>query len=83
VLWAASRGRVVGAGDVLVGTATGAVLGWRAALLALAIANVLALAVIAVATPLGRRDRADPVPMAPFLAIGFVVVALGYQASSQ
>lgn len=64
-----SQGRWVGMGDVKLAAVVGLITGWYAGLLALAVAN--ALAVVA-----GLVVRKRRVPLGPFLAIGLVIAVL-------
>jgi leader peptidase (prepilin peptidase)/N-methyltransferase len=64
-----SQGRWVGMGDVKLAAVVGLITGWYAGLLALAVAN--ALAVVA-----GLVMRKRRVPLGPFLAIGLVTAVL-------
>jgi leader peptidase (prepilin peptidase)/N-methyltransferase len=80
VLYLISRGRWVGFGDVKLGAFAGAVLGWRAALLTLAMANVLGAAVAVTGLLTGRLGRKSRLPLGPFLIVGFVIAGLWGQS---
>lgn len=76
ILYAVSRGRWVGLGDVKLGVFAGIVLGWPYALLALAVANALGAGVAVAGLIAGRLVRNSRIPLGPFLAAGFVVAGL-------
>jgi prepilin signal peptidase PulO-like enzyme (type II secretory pathway) len=75
LLFAFSRGAWVGMGDVKLTALLGMALAWRDALLALAVANAAAASIAVAGLLTGRLTRRSRLPMAPFLAIGFVSAA--------
>ncbi len=64
-----SRGGM-GGGDVKVGLVMGLFLGWQEVLLALFLAVLAGAVAGLLLVLLGRRGRRDPLPFAPFLALG-------------
>lgn len=76
VLYAVSKGRWVGLGDVKLGLFIGLVLGWQGALMTLFLANLLGLLCV-VPGLIGRRMTMNSrLPFGPFLIISFVIVGL-------
>jgi leader peptidase (prepilin peptidase)/N-methyltransferase len=69
VIISLSRGGM-GGGDMKLGAALGAFLGWKVMLVALLIAVLAGGAVAIVLLASGARGRKDPVPFGPFLAAG-------------
>lgn len=68
-----SRGRWVGSGDILLGAAIGAWLGWRSLIVALGLAYIVG-ALVAAGAMLARRLRlSNAMPFGPYLAAGAAV----------
>lgn len=63
----------LGGGDVKLGFALGAFLGWAGALLALLFASVAAAVVALALLALGRAHPGDGIPFGPYLALGAVL----------
>ena len=63
----------LGLGDVLFMAFTGGFLGWKATMLAVLIASVLATVILLPAQLIGRREKGAEYPFGPFLAFGAVV----------
>lgn len=76
VLHTASKGKLVGYGDVKLSVFIGAVLGWQHALLVLALSNVIAMLIVAPGLALGKLTRKSKVPFGPFLIAAFILVGL-------
>lgn len=76
LLYAISKGRWVGFGDVKLSIFIGAVLGWEGALLTLGLANVVGCLVVLPGLAVGKLNRTSRVPFGPFLIIGFVIAGL-------
>lgn len=76
LLYAVSHHRWVGFGDVKLGIFIGAILGWKAGLLSVVIANFVGLMVIAPGLLTGKLSRTSKVPFGPFLIVGCVVALL-------
>ena len=74
LLYAATRGRGLGLGDVKLAVAIGAALGAAGGLLALGVAFVAGAAYGVALLVLGRAERQTAVPFAPFLALGTALV---------
>lgn len=80
VLYAVSKGRWVGFGDVKLGVFMGLVLGWKLALLAVFAANVIGTLIVLPGLLTGKLARTSRVPFGPFLIIGFIVAGLWGEA---
>ena len=70
----------MGGGDMKLGAMTGALLGYKLALLALFLAVVLGGAVALTLLSTGIRRRKDPIPFGPFLAVASAVAMLWGEA---
>ena len=71
-----ASGGGMGGGDMKLGAMMGAFLGWKLVLLAILL-GVFAGGGVAIALlASGRKDRKDPVPFGPFLALGAIVSLL-------
>lgn len=75
-LYAFSKGKLVGFGDVKLGVFMGAVLGGPKALLVLGLANTIGFFVVAPGLLTGRLTRKSRVPFGPFLILGFMIAGL-------
>lgn len=75
-LWAISRGRWVGSGDMRMGAAMGFMLGWPGVLVALYLAYLIGGVVAVVMLASGHRRWGNVLPMGTFLAIGTIAVLL-------
>lgn len=74
VLWLASKGRLIGFGDIKLGLALGLLLlDWRLALLALFAANLIGTLIILPGLITRRLSRQSQVPFGPFLVLGFFI----------
>ena len=77
LLWAASRGRWIGSGDVLLGAGVGALLGdWRFTAAALFFTYVVGAAIASVLLASGKLHRGSAVAFGPFLALGTLLTIL-------
>lgn len=76
LLYAVSKGKWIGFGDVKLGVFIGVVLGWQLALLTLFLANALGLLVVAPALLNGKISIKSRVPFGPFLIIAFLIAGL-------
>lgn len=76
VLYAVSKGKWVGFGDVKLGVFIGVVLGWQGALLALALANMFGFIIVLPGLLSKKLTPKSRVPFGPFLIAAFVVVGL-------
>lgn len=76
LLYAASRGRLVGFGDVKLGVFMGVVLGWQKALLVLMLSNVIAFFMVLPGLLSGKLTRKSCVPFGPFLIAAFIIAGL-------
>jgi leader peptidase (prepilin peptidase)/N-methyltransferase len=63
----------MGVGDVKLGAMLGAFLGWQLALLSVLVSVLVGGPLAAGLLATGRKQRKDPVPFGPFLALGGVV----------
>jgi len=63
----------MGVGDVKLGAMLGAFLGWQLALLSVLVSVLVGGPLAACLLATGRKQRKDPVPFGPFLALGGVV----------
>lgn len=81
VQWAASRGKWIGSGDVLIGAAMGfLLLDWRLLLVALFFSYVIGACAAVGLIVTKRKTRKDHLPFVPFLAAGTVLALLiGYK----
>lgn len=75
-LYALSKGKWVGFGDVKLSIFMGAVLGWQKALLVLCLSNVLGFIVVVPGLLSGRLTRTSRIPFGPFLIAAFAVTGL-------
>jgi prepilin signal peptidase PulO-like enzyme (type II secretory pathway) len=75
-LYAVSKGRWVGFGDVKLSIFIGVVLGWQKALLVLILANVIGFLIVVPGLATRKLTRTSRVPFGPFLIIAFVVAGL-------
>lgn len=76
LLYAISRGKWVGLGDIKLGLFMGLALGWQGAMVALLLANVIGCLVVIPGLILGKLRRDSQVPFGPFLIAGFVIAGL-------
>jgi prepilin signal peptidase PulO-like enzyme (type II secretory pathway) len=75
-LYAVSRGKWVGFGDVKLGVFMGLALGGPFSVVALMAANILGVLVIVPGLASGRLNRKSRLPFGPFLIAGFIIAAL-------
>ena len=80
VLYAVSRGKWVGFGDVKLSIFIGAVLGWQKALLVLVLANVIGFLLLLPGLASGKLRRTSRVPFGPFLIVAFIIAGLAGDA---
>lgn len=76
LLYAASKGKWVGFGDVKLCIFIGAILGWEKALLVLFAANVIGFLVVVPGLLTKKLSRTSRVPFGPFLILGFLIAGL-------
>lgn len=76
LLYVISKHQWVGFGDVKLGVFIGSILGWKAGLLSVGIANFVGLLIIAPGLLTGKLARTSKVPFGPFLIIGCYVAFL-------
>lgn len=76
LLYAVSRGRWVGFGDVKLGVVMGLVLGWQLGLLSIFIANLVGLIMIIPSLLTKRLSTRSHIPFGPFLIVGLIVALL-------
>lgn len=76
ILYAVSRHRWVGFGDVKLGVFIGALLGWSGGLFAVMAANVIGLLVILPGLVSGKLTRTSRIPFGPFLIAGCIIALL-------
>lgn len=76
VLYAVSKGRWVGFGDVKLSIFIGVILGWQKALLALILANVIGFLIVLPGLATRKLTRTSRVPFGPFLILAFVIAGL-------
>lgn len=73
-IWLASKGTMIGFGDVKLGIVLGLLLAdWKLAFLALFLANLIGLLVVLPGLTTGRLDRKAHIPFGPMLIIGFAL----------
>lgn len=75
-LYAISKGKWVGFGDVKLGLFMGIALGWQKALLTLMLANLIGFLVVVPGMLSKKLTRSSKVPFGPFLILGFFVAGL-------
>jgi prepilin signal peptidase PulO-like enzyme (type II secretory pathway) len=75
-LYAVSKGKWVGLGDVKLSIFIGAVLGWEKALLVLCLSNVIGFLVVVPGLLSKKLDRTSRIPFGPFLILAFVIAGL-------
>lgn len=75
-LYAVSKGKWVGFGDVKLSIFIGAVLGWQKALLVLCLSNVIGFVVVVPGLLSKKLNRTSRIPFGPFLIAAFVVAGL-------
>lgn len=75
-LYAVSKGKWVGFGDVKLGVFIGLVLGWQAALLSVFLANLLGFLVVMPGLLSGKLKRNSRIPFGPLLIAGFIIAGL-------
>lgn len=80
LLYQISQGKWIGGGDVRLGFAIGAYLGWVKALLALSLGAYIGTVVVVVAAILGKYHRKMKLPFGPLLIAGWYVAVLWGQA---
>lgn len=76
VLYSISKGEWVGFGDVKLGIFMGLVLGWESGLLAVLLANVIALLVIIPGLVSHKMTRKTRIPFGPFLILATIIAFL-------
>jgi prepilin signal peptidase PulO-like enzyme (type II secretory pathway) len=76
LLYAASKGRLVGFGDVKLSVFIGVILGWQSALLVFILANVIGSVVLLPGLVTGKLKRTTRVPFGPFLIAAFIIAGL-------
>lgn len=76
LLYAVSKGKWVGLGDVKLSIFIGAVLGWEKSLLVLCLANVIGFLVVVPGLLSKRLTRTSRIPFGPFLIAAFVIAGL-------
>ncbi len=77
IQWAASSGRFVGSGDILIAASLGFWLGIRGTITMLFLSYIIGAAVAVVLLLRGRAEKGSHLPFGPFLAIGAVLAFLG------
>lgn len=75
-LYAVSKGKWVGFGDVKLSIFIGVVLGWQQALLVLVLANIIGFLVVLPGLVTGALTRESRVPFGPFLIAAFLLAGL-------
>jgi prepilin signal peptidase PulO-like enzyme (type II secretory pathway) len=75
-LYAVSRGRWVGLGDVKLAVFIGVTLGWQKALLVFVLANVIGFIVVIPGLVTRKLSRQSRIPFGPFLIAAFIVAGL-------
>lgn len=75
-LYAVSKGKWVGFGDVKLGLFMGLVLGWQAGLVCLFVANLIGCFVLLPGLLTKKLSRTSKVPFGPFLIAGFIFAGL-------
>ncbi len=76
VLYAVSKGKWVGFGDIKLAVFMGAVLGWQKTLLLLMLSNMIGLLVVLPGLLTKKLTPASRVPFGPFMIVAFVIVGL-------
>jgi len=76
VLYAYSKGKWVGFGDVKLGIAMGLILGWQLGLLSVFLANLIGLIYILPGMLGGKLTPQSKIPFGPFLIVGLIVAYL-------
>lgn len=76
LLYAVSKGKWVGFGDVKLGAFMGAALGGPLAFLVLMLANLIGFLVVAPGLLAGKLTRKSRVPFGPFLIVAFIIAGL-------
>lgn len=76
LLYAISKGKWVGFGDVKLGVFMGAVLGGPGAFLVLMLANIIGFLVVVPGLLTGKLTRKSRVPFGPFLIVAFIIAGL-------
>ena len=74
--YAVSRGKWVGDGDILVGAALGAMLGWPDVLTAIFGAYIIGLGVVIVLMLARKKDLNDTIPLGPLLTLAAALLLL-------
>jgi prepilin signal peptidase PulO-like enzyme (type II secretory pathway) len=75
--WAASRGRIMGSGDIIIGIAMGLLLGtWQHTLISIGIAYVIGAIVVSTLLVRHILSRKDHIAFVPFLFVGTVMTFL-------
>jgi leader peptidase (prepilin peptidase)/N-methyltransferase len=73
IMYAATRGRGMGGGDVKFMAMVGAFLGWDRGLLTLFLGALIGSMVGIARIVSGKQERRDPIPFGPFLSIGAII----------
>jgi prepilin signal peptidase PulO-like enzyme (type II secretory pathway) len=76
LLYAVSKGKWVGLGDVKLSIFIGAILGWQKALLVLCLSNVIGFLVVVPGLLTKKLDRTSRIPFGPYLIVAFVIAGL-------
>ncbi len=69
-LWLIRFGKLIGSGDVLLGTSIGIILGLKGSFLALFLAYIIGALIASVLLLMNKVDRKDALPFGPFLSCG-------------
>ncbi len=73
LMFAVTRGRGMGGGDVKFMAMVGAFLGWERGLLTLFLGALVGSVVGIARIALGKQGRRDPIPFGPFLSLGAII----------
>ncbi|MDD2202313.1 MAG: A24 family peptidase, partial [Firmicutes bacterium] len=73
LIWAITRGRGMGGGDVKFLAMVGAFLGWDRGLLTLFLGALIGSVVGIARIAAGKQERRDPIPFGPFLSLGAII----------
>jgi prepilin signal peptidase PulO-like enzyme (type II secretory pathway) len=76
IQYAASRGKWVGDGDIMMGMMMGMMLGWPGIFMGILVAYVLGLVYVSILMIIRRKRLTDTIPLGPLLAIGTAVTLL-------
>lgn len=83
-LWALSKGKWIGFGDIKLGLALALLLGeWQLAFLTLFLANLIGCIIVIPGLLSGKLTRTTHIPFGPLLIVGFVIASLSGNAILQ